>query len=165
MTLTIVPVPAQRFIIAVHSTCSTQRVSAAVIYVSDAVEPSFSYVLGGRQHTSYLFQRKDVLPSGLYPAINDHIKQTAISWARVLAHPTCPAEVVMTLAIARAVEKWSCRQTARLDLTQAQVLLPTRKRLTHLPEELFQVTHSKDAWLVAAARIMCWHPPTTHIAL
>lgn len=143
-----------RFLVAANLLVDKKLIAAAVIYAYDIPEPEFSYTLHGRNRTAYLYQRGDRIPSTLYAALNDHIRSTAVSWALITAHPQCPPEAALELAIIRAVERWVCRQNTLPSLAETCVLLPTKKPLAELPSGLKQITNIKD-WHTAAARALC----------
>lgn len=133
--------------------------AAAVIYPSTTEEPSFTYASHGRTHVSFLYRRGDRVPPALNSSLNDYIRSTAVSWAVVAAHPTCPPDVAMELSVVRAVERWVTRQHTFPRLTDTYLFLPTKKPLTLLPKDLKQVTGSKT-WQVYAARALCRHSAT-----
>lgn len=145
-----------QFLVAANLLVGKKLIAAAVIYPSTVAEPSFSYTLHGRSRTAFLYQRGDRVPPSLYPALNEHIRATAVSWALVTAHPQCPPEAALELAVIRSVERWVSRQKALPRLSETCVLLPTKKPLAELPATLKQITNHKD-WRTAAARALCHH--------
>lgn len=143
-----------QFLVAANLLVGKRLIAAAVIYPTAVAEPSFSYTLHGRSRTAFLYQRGDRVPPSLYPALNDHIRTTAVSWALVTAHPQCPPEAALELAVIRSVERWVSRQKSLPRLSETCVLLPTKKPLAELPAALKQITNHKD-WHTAAARALC----------
>jgi hypothetical protein len=146
-----------RYLVAANLFRGKKLIAAAVVYSASVEEPEFVYTLRGRQRTSFLYRRGDNVPASLNPALNEHIRSTAVSWALVTAHPLCPPEAALELAVIRAVERWVCRQTALPSLGETCVLLPTKKPLSALPANLKQVTRLKNDWRTAAARALCRH--------
>lgn len=143
-----------RFLVAANLLVTKKLIAAAVVYSQDVAEPEFAYTLHGRTRTAYLYRRGDRVPPSLDASLNEHIRSTAVSWALVTAHPQCPPEAALELAIIRAVERWVCRQSSLPSLAETCVLLPTKKPLLELPSNLKQITNSKD-WHTAAARALC----------
>jgi len=148
-----------RYLVAANLVSGKKLIAAAVVYAATTEEPSFVYSLRGRRHTAFLYRRGDRVPPSLYAALNEHIRSTAVSWALVTAHPRCPPEAALELAVIRAVERWVCRQRALPSLTETCVILPTRKPLADLPAALKQRTNFKD-WHTAAARALCQYRAT-----
>jgi len=145
-----------RFLVAANLIYGKQLIAAAVVYARETAEPSFVYTISGRSRVAYLYRRGDRVPPTLDAALNEHIRSTAVSWALVTAHPDCPPESALALAIVRAVERWVCRHNTLPSLGETCVILPTRKPLADLPTNLKQVTRTKD-WHTAAARALCRH--------
>ncbi len=145
-----------RYVVAANLLRGKQLIAAAVIYPSSTAEPLFTYTIKGRQWTAHLYQRGDQVPASLDSALSDHIRRTAESWAWVTAHPECPAEPAIALAITRAVERWVCALEEPPDLSALSVLFPTKKQLPDLPASLHQQPATKD-WHTAAARALCRH--------
>ena len=148
-----------KFLVATNLLVSKKLIAAAVIYTNDVAEPSFSYTLHGRSRTAYLYQRGDRVPTALDASLNEHIRSTAVSWALVTAHPQCPPEAALELAVIRAVERWVTRQNNLPSLSDTYVLLPTKKMLAALPASLKQIPNVKD-WHTAAARALCRYRAT-----
>jgi hypothetical protein len=146
-----------RYLVAANLFRGKRLIAAAVVYAASVEEPEFSYTLRGRSRTAFLYRRGDKVPAVLNPALNEHIRSTAVSWALVTAHPMCPPEAALELAIIRAVERWVCRQSAMPSLAETCVLLPTKKPLTDLPPALKQITNAKKDWHIAAAGALCRH--------
>jgi hypothetical protein len=143
-----------RFLVAADLIRGKKLVAAAVVYDSAVTEPSFAYTLHGRSRVGYLYRRGDRIPPVLDTALNEHIRDTAVSWSLVTAHAQCPPEAALGLAVIRAVERWVCRQTILPNLSEIEIILPTKKPLVDLPALLKQITHTKD-WHTAAARALC----------
>jgi hypothetical protein len=148
-----------RYLVAANLVYDRKLIAAAVVYSSTMEEPSFAYTLHGRSRTAFLYRRGDRVPVSLYSALNDHIRNTAVSWAIVTAHLRCPPEAALALAVVRAVERWVCRQDVLPSLAETCVLLPTKKPLVDLPSNLKQVTNSKD-WHTSSARALCRYRAT-----
>jgi hypothetical protein len=146
-----------RYLVAANLFRGKKLIAAAVVYSAETAEPSFAYTLHGRSRTAFLYRRGDKIPPALSPALNDHVRSTAVSWALVTAHPQCSPEAALELAIIRAVERWVCRQTTLPSLTETCVLLPTKKPLSDLPLTLKQITNAKKDWHIAAAGALCRH--------
>lgn len=144
-----------RYLVAANLFLGKKLIAAAVVYPVATAEPEFVYTLHGRKRTAFLYRRGDRVHSALAPALNDHIRTTAVSWALVTAHPRCPPEAALELAIIRAVERWVCRQNQLPSLAETCVLLPTKKPLSELPPALKQVTNAKKDWHIAAAGALC----------
>lgn len=149
-----------RYLVAANMVSGKKLIAAAVVYASGVEEPSFSYTLHGRSRTAFLYRRGDKVPPALNSALNEHIRSTAVSWALVTAHPRCPPEAALELAVIRAVERWVCRQNVLPSLSETCVLLPTKKPLTDLPATLKQITNAREDWHVAAARALCRYRAT-----
>jgi len=146
-----------RYLVAANLFRGKKLIAAAVVYAASVEEPEFVYTLHGRSRTAFLYRRGDKVPASLSPALNEHIRSTAVSWALVTAHPLCPPEAALELAIIRAVERWVCRQKTLPSLAETCVLLPTKKPLTDLPATLKQITNAKKDWHIAAAGALCRH--------
>jgi len=143
-----------RYVVAVNFVRGQRLAASAVVYASSVPEPSFAYTIKGRSRVAYLYRRGDRVPPSLDAALVDHIKGTAVSCALITGHPTCSPEVAMQLAVMRALELWVCRQPVLPELTDIQILIPTKKRLALVPDTLKQHTKTKD-WHTAAARALC----------
>jgi hypothetical protein len=149
------PMSHVRYTVAANSFVGKKRlIAAAVVYPDEVAEPSFSYLLHGRSRTAFLYQRGDRVPPAVDASLTEYIRSTAVSWALVTAHPLCPPEAALELAIIRAVEKWVTRQNVLPSLSDTRVLLPTKKPLHDLPVALKQIVNAKD-WHTAAARALC----------
>lgn len=145
------------YIIAANYLVTDDRlVAAAVVDTSVTAEPSFTYTLYGRNRTAFLFQRGDKIPEVLYASIDDHIRTTSLSWSVVSAHPNCPPESALALAVVRAIERWVCREDDLPSLTALFVQTATKRILPALPSTLNQEVNVKN-WRVAAARALCRH--------
>jgi len=143
-----------RYLVAANLVSGKKLIAAAVIYAVKTEEPSFVYSLHGRSRTAYLYRRGDRVHPSLHAALDEHIRSTAVSWALVTAHPRCPPEAALELAVIRAVERWVCRQDKLPSLSETCVILPTRKPLADLPSAIKQLTRVND-WHTAAARALC----------
>jgi len=147
-------VPDARYLIATDFILGKKLIAAAVVYSSSTEEPSFSYTLHGRSRTGFLYRRGDSVPPSLYAALNEYVRDTAVSWALVTAHAQCSPEVALELAVVRSVERWMCRQAVMPSLSDTCVMLSTRKILTDLPPAIQQIPSTKD-WHTASARALC----------
>ena len=143
-----------RYVVAVNFVRGQRLVASAVVYAASVPEPSFSYTIKGRSRVAYLYRRGDRVPPSLDASLVEHIKGTAVSCALISGHPSCVPETAMALAVMRALELWVVRQPVLPELTDIQILLPTKKRLDLDPDTLKQHTHTKD-WHTAAARALC----------
>lgn len=145
-----------QYVVAANFLPGKKLVAAAVIYTLDVPEPSFTYPARGKNRVVFLYRRGHRVPPQFVPSLNEYIRRSAISWALVTAHPSCPPENALALAIVRAVERWHCRHAKLPSLTDTAVHLPLRRPLSDLPRNLRQVVNVKD-WRTAAARALCRH--------
>lgn len=143
-----------RYVVAVNFVRGQRLAASAVVYASSVPEPSFAYTIKGRSRVAYLYRRGDRVPPSLDAALAEHIKGTAVSWSLMLGHPDCDPEFAMALAVMRALELWSCRQSVLPSLSEIDILLPSKKRLVLTPDVLKQHPKTKD-WHTAAARALC----------
>lgn len=145
-----------RYLVAANFVRGQRLVASAVVYADDVPEPSFSYTIKGRSRVAFLYRRGDRVPASLGAALADHVKGSAVSWSLMLGHPDCAPEFAMALAVMRALELWSCRQSVLPSLSEIEILLPSKKRLELTPDVIKQHTKTKD-WHTAAARALCRH--------
>ena len=150
----------QQYIVAADAIRGDKLFAAAVIYPRGTPEPTFTYEINGRKRTSPLYQKRGRIPSSLASALSEYVKTTALGWAVIVAHPDCPTEKALALAVVRAVERWFCRTNSLPRLEDTQLVLPSKKQLCDLPGTLTQVTASKD-WRTGAALALCRHKTTT----
>lgn len=149
-----------KYVVAVDYLRGKTMHAAAVVYPGATREPSFTYKAGNRTVVSHLYRRGDRVPTSIDSALSGHVRDTALSWSVVSAHPDADLDKVLTLAIVRAMELWFCRASTLPSLAETCVVLPVKRKLNELPSSLAQFPSVKD-WRVGAARALCRHKNAT----